>query len=145
MSRDDRDTIYEALSEGFKERLGVDRMKMELAWPKIKESTPGIHIADQATVTSVGGDERSAQFELGLPMTRIRVRLVRQAYHSVRSMDEGRIEDDGEVIPRLDRVVRIDKHKITVTFETSYPIDMADLIDIRVGREWKIDGFEIVD
>ena len=37
------------------------------------------------------------------------------------------------------------KNKERSKDDTPLPVSMADLIDIRVGREGKIDGFEIVD
>ena len=71
--------------------------------------------------------------------------MVRQAYYSIRTKEDDPIMSDGAPIPSLDEVVHIDKKKIIVNLRYRFLIDMDDVIDARVGREWKIDGFRIVE
>lgn len=80
LRRDDPEIVYRSLSLRYQRSLGIDKLSAELAWPKIREQNPGLHVAGYAKVPPAqrfGADR--ARIDLDVEGHPVRVELVRQA------------------------------------------------------------------
>lgn len=48
--RDEPEIVYQSLSSDYRQRLQVDQITMLLAWPRLRDANPGLHVAGYATV-----------------------------------------------------------------------------------------------
>ena len=67
LRRDDPEIVYLSMSEAFRNRLGVDSSTTQMAWPKIREMNPGLHVAGYAKVpepTILGKDRARVPLEI---------------------------------------------------------------------------------
>lgn len=85
LRRDDPEIVYLSLSSDFRDRLGVDSQSAKLAWPKIREQNPGLHLAGYAEVPpAVRRAPDRADVRLDVEGQAIEIELVREAYWLVR-------------------------------------------------------------
>ena len=157
--RDDPQIVYLSISNGFRKRLGVDALTAELAWPKIREQNPGLHLAGYAEVPTptLRGLDR-ADVVLDIEGNRVELRLVRQSYWEVRYRRPGGGDGDepaavGRPIPSFVGFADVafvedaddDESKITIeplTFQ-HYNLDEVPLANVEFAglfRRWKVEG-----
>lgn len=160
ISRDDPTTIYECLGPDLKERMGVGEVEVVIAWRKIQEQVPGIHIADQAKVSEPIFDEPDLEplkrtrvrYLLELPSTRIEVALRRHDYWRVVSQGPGaeRPEADGDYAP-LPTIVQLHPRGMRTGVELKLPGPMVaplehhHILQVTAGREWLVDSLRNVE
>lgn len=86
LRRDEPQVVYDALADELRAQLGVDGLAIELAWPKIKQQVPYLHVAGYAEVSPAvlgpGGD--TATIAVEFDGRRLQMALVRQAYWELR-------------------------------------------------------------
>lgn len=79
LRRDDPDVLYLSLSDGYRQRLGIDLMAVNVAWERFREQNPGLHVAGYATVpTATRPSPGRAVVPLDIEGHRFEVQLVRQ-------------------------------------------------------------------
>lgn len=94
LRRDNATVIYEALSQNYRQDLGIDEGMSRLAWPKIREQNPGLHLAGYAEVpeaTMAPGNLNLATMELDVEGTKILLRLRRECQWSIRFRRPGNV------------------------------------------------------
>lgn len=103
LRRDEPEIIYLSLSNDYRKRLGLDSTTMRLAWPRITEENPGLHVAGYAEVpTAVRHGPDRASLQLEVEGRRIEVQLVRQAKWEVRwRRPDGNAAEPGEPLTSL--------------------------------------------
>jgi hypothetical protein len=80
LRREVPEIVYECLADAYAQQLGVDQMTVQLAWPRIVEQNPGLHVAGYAEVPMAqrtGPD--TATVELAIEGRPVTIELVRQA------------------------------------------------------------------
>lgn len=153
VGREDVDVIYKSLSKDFKRRHGIGILEAKLAWQKIKEQIPDIHMVELAKVVATPIQQPAVvEYVLEVAFHRFRVRLKRYHYKSVVVLGP----DPDQPIPHGDYLAGFSQHlQIRHRGEVSdVRVDIADLeiedlqdediIEITLGREWKVDLFEPV-
>ena len=110
LRRDDPDVVYLCLSEGYKQRLGVDLAVAQLAWPRLREQNPGLYVAGYATVPDARYDgPDQARVEVDVEGRRLAVALVRQARWEVRlRRPDGTLSEQGENLESFAGALTID-------------------------------------
>jgi len=103
LRRDQPELVYASLSDDYRSRLDINSMTMQLAWPRILEQNPGLHVAGYATVpaaTRHGPDRASIRLDIeGYP---VELQLVRQAKWEVRwRRPDGSLAEPGAPITSL--------------------------------------------
>jgi hypothetical protein len=85
LRRDEPEVVYLSLSNDYRKRLGLDSMTAQLAWSRIRDANPGLHLAGYAEVPPAHhrGDDR-AELRLDIEGRQVEVQLVRQSSLSVR-------------------------------------------------------------
>jgi hypothetical protein len=78
LRRDDPQRVYDSLSSDHRRRLGLDSAKIHLAWARVREQYPYLHVAGYADVPDpvmLGPD--AARVELSIAGEPVSVQLVR--------------------------------------------------------------------
>ena len=150
IAREDVDIIYKSLSKDLKRRWGVGRLEAEVAWAQIKKQQPGIHVVGLARIvaTPPSQDPTVVEHDLEVAGQQFRVRLKRYNYWSVVVADEDGPIPYGDYVPRLSpKHLRIRRVGNTSAVQAHIPeveiprLRLEDVIEVTVGREWKVDGF----
>jgi hypothetical protein len=138
------DLEYRCYSSGFKR----DRIPSQLVYRKVREELleeePLIRWAARARVTRktvLAEDtvELIACMSIHAVIHRsFRVRLVREDYYETHDA-EGLLEDDYVV---WDEIARERGGALELSVPMPAGVDVGELVEVRGGREWKIDGFE---
>ncbi len=151
--RADAETLQRCLGEGFKRRTGlVGVLEAELAWRRISDEVPALHVLGYATIESVeptGPDRALAR--LALDGARIELRLERQPYWEVRwnpTEDPEDLERDGRYVQRAGSVLTVDPSPdgLGTTISIRVPdldvsIDQPAQVEFAgFGQEWKIES-----
>lgn len=103
LRRDQPEIVYLSLSDDYRSRLDINSMTMQLAWPRILEQNPGLHVAGYATVPEAvrHGPDR-ATIRLDIEGSPVELQLVRQAKWEVRwRRPDGTPAEPGERITSL--------------------------------------------
>ena len=91
LRRDEPQVVYDALADELRTQLGVDGLAIEIAWPKIKQQFPYLHVAGYAEVPPAdfgpGGD--TATITVEYEGQRLRLALVRHTYWELRYQRPG--------------------------------------------------------
>lgn len=100
--RDDAEVVFLCLSQSCRKRFGIaDSIEARVAWSRIRDQVPGLHVAGYATVpmpTMLGPNR--ATVAVPVEGRTIEVDLERQAYAEVRfHRDDGLAFEQGGVIP----------------------------------------------
>ncbi|MEY2981851.1 MAG: hypothetical protein RL562_2078 [Planctomycetota bacterium] len=151
--RADAETLQRCLGEGFKRRTGlVGVLEAELAWRRITDEVPGLHVLGYATIDVIRRvDETRAVAQLSLDGTRIELGLQRQPYWEVRwtpTDDPEDIERDGRYVGAVGDVVSVEPSPgglgttvsirvpdLDVTIDQPRQVEFAGF-----GQEWKIES-----
>lgn len=79
LRRDDPDIVYESLSDGYRQRHGLDLMSVQVFWQRFRDANPGLHVAGYAQVpTAERPAADRAVVRLEVEGHRLEVQLVRQ-------------------------------------------------------------------
>lgn len=83
--RDEPEIVYQSLSSDYRQRLQVDQITMLLAWPRLRDANPGLHVAGYATVPPARllGPDR-AEVLLAIEGTPFEVQLRRERRQEMR-------------------------------------------------------------
>ena len=151
--RADAEILQRCLGEAFKRRTGlVGVLEAELAWRKIEDEVPGLHVLGYASIQSIeitAPDRAVAR--LALDGNRVELGLVRQPYWEVRWNPTEDIEDlerDGRYVSTAREILGTGASpdglgtSISLRIPTlGGTIDRADQVEFAgFGQEWKIDG-----
>lgn len=159
LRRDDPEIVYLALSNDFRRRLGVDANTTKLAWPKIREQNPGLHLAGYADVpAATRRDPNHASVVLDVEGQEVAIELFRESYWQVRYERPGK--DPGTYGPpgehggplqtfegwaRIEAVDDADEDASRITIQPlqfehpgfgSIPLENIDAVGL--DRRWKI-------
>lgn len=150
VARDDVETIYLTLGHSFKQASGIGELEFRAAWQKIKTDTPGIHLADRATI-SKSPPESATRVTYTLTMNTIpavviEVAVARQDYWSVTVRPDGSSgpQVTGEVVPKLETYFKVLPHQERSPVRLDLPgpefpgLKTAEFEKMVLGREWKI-------
>ena len=163
LRRDEPQVVYDALSDELRAELGVDGMGIELAWPKIKQQHPYLHVAGYAKVISLRGPGRDdldrQTVTLELEGQGLQLDLVRQAYWELRyqrpGLDLSPQQRDARVGRRLDAVANavniersadVDRSLVKLLPQPAahYGVDaipVANVESVSVYHAWKVSKF----
>jgi hypothetical protein len=85
LRRDDPEVVYLCLADDYRRRLSLDAMTARLAWQRLREAHPGLHLAGYAEVPPAErhGDDR-ATVTTTIEGVLVQLRLVRQGSWDVR-------------------------------------------------------------
>ncbi len=153
VARDDLKAIYLTLGHALKKHLEIGEVEFQVAWEKIKADTPGIHLADQADITSsreVSTTRHSFTLTMNtVPSVVIEIGVARQNYWSIISKADGsdRVITNGEVVASLGTHLKVRPEGILVTMPgPSIPgLTPSEILSVTAAREWKIDSFRVVE
>lgn len=152
LRRDEPEVVYLSLSQAYARRLGVDAMSARLAWPRIREANPGLHVAGYAEVptpTRLGPDR--ARVEIDVAGTRVVLDLVREAQWRVRYERPGTSPGEpGAALPsflgRLELTAdpaeqrsRLQLAPFDVEHEGFDALTSEQIEFVGLERQWKID------
>lgn len=151
--RADAETLQRCLGEDFKRRTGlVGVLEAELAWRRIADEVPGLHVLGYANIQSIEAlGPRRARAVLALDSTRVEVVLVRQPYWEVRwtpSEDPEDLERDGRYVQSAGEVLDVEASPDDLGTSVSIRVPDLDVViddPDRVefagfGQEWKVDA-----
>ncbi len=148
MAREDAEVIYKSLSPDFKRREQVGKIETHLILEWLKKEYPGIHVVGLAKIIATPTQEpKVVEYDLEVASQRFRVRLKRYAYWSVVVAGEDGPVPHGDFVPRLQRhaVIRpgadISRVQVSIPEVEISNLRLEDVIEITVGREWKVDAF----
>lgn len=154
LRRADRQTLLRCLSESFKERAGgLGTLEIEIAWRRLSDEVPGIHLLGTAEVEGPRGaaDDRVA-YVLRVAGRALLVTLTRQTYWEVRWVEGAARDDpleDGEYAA-LEPVASLRPEPgggahIVIDLEVSGPTGLRDLTFAGIGALWKVDAIDPFD
>jgi hypothetical protein len=79
--RDAPDVIWGCFAKGFRERHKLDSMTFQVAWQRLLEQNPGLHVVGYAEVPPpTQRTAQNAMFEIDVEGTRIRLDLVCESF-----------------------------------------------------------------
>ncbi|HEB53556.1 MAG TPA: hypothetical protein ENI87_09920 [bacterium] len=85
LRRDDPEVVYRALSRGFRSANRLDGAIAKVAWDRIREHYPFLHVAGYAEVPPPRRrDPDHADVQIEVEGTPVRIELVRESYWEVR-------------------------------------------------------------
>ena len=111
--RDEPEAVYLCLGEGYRRQLGLDSLTLQLAWERIREQNPGLHVAGYTDVPPgeplAPGDPDRARVTVDVAGTLVDIDLERQAYWELRyRRDSGTPGDQGAAIKSFSSHARIE-------------------------------------
>lgn len=151
--RADAETLQRCLGEDFKRRTGlVGVLEAELAWRRIEDEVPGLHVLGYASIESIETTAPGrAVARLALDGNRVELGLVRQPYWEVRwnpNEDPEDQERDGRYVGRAREILDTSESPdgLGTSISLRIPaldatIERADQVEFAgFGQEWKIDA-----
>lgn len=158
------DQIYLCFGQRFKEQRGIDNLVSNMAWERLQREVPGLHLAGYAKVPDAPQrqQDRGVSYELDLDGRILRIDLVRQAYWRVRyQKPDGREGEDGRNLAHdsLNGFARIEAagldpldgepqsrillDPLTVVHPSADQLELEQVQEVTLAREWKIDAIEM--
>ncbi len=111
--RDEPQIVYLSLAHEYRKRLGLDALLAQLAWVKLRQENPGLHVVGYAEVpppTRLTDD--GASFELTIEGTRVDVDVVRESLWEIRyRRPDGSLYEPGAVITSWVPYAKVDAIK----------------------------------
>jgi len=108
--RDDAEVVYLSLARSCRQRLGLDGLTTKIAWQRLREKVPGLHVAGYAEIPepTLHGKDR-ASVAVAVEGYVVEVDLERQAYQEIRyRRADGNEAAQSEVIGSLGERARIE-------------------------------------
>jgi hypothetical protein len=151
--------IYDSLGEPFKERNGLGILEACVAWGKLKDEYTGLHLLGYAENTELASSPTRVSYELEVSGYRFRVDLVRQELWTVFTDVErapelsdwaafGSMVQRRQVSGREVLVLVIPDPEDYARNELAIEdisVDLENYQELRIGREWKVDGFAPIE
>ena len=108
--RDDAEVVYLCLAKSCRQRLGLDGLTTQIAWERLREKVPGLHVAGYAEIPEpVLHGEAPASVTVTVEGWRVDVELERQAYREIRyRRADGNAAEQSEVIGSLRERARLE-------------------------------------
>lgn len=160
LRRDDAEVVYACLSDAYRRRLRVDQMSIQLAWQKVRDQVPGLHLAGYAEVPEPTCRDRDHAFvAIDIEGHVMEVELVRECHWQVRYRTPPRdyrlgVElSPGRLVESLDGMADIEpvptgeddldeRSRLTLRpLEFAHSVELVPLEDIDfagIFREWKV-------
>jgi len=162
--RDEPEVVYLCLSTDYRRRLGLDAATVQLAWQRIREANPGLHVVGYAEVPApkLHGPEH-ASMSLDVEGRQVDIHLVRQSYWELRYQrtaammgqeSDGPPGEGGEPIgsfagfARIETMGDAERSRISIgplTFYhdgiTAVPLDALD--HVALTRRWKVADLQV--
>lgn len=108
--RDDAEVVYLCMSQGFRQRLGLDGLMAKVFWERFREQTPGLHVAGYADVpppTLLGPDR--ATVAVDVEGRRVEIDLEREARWEIRfQLANGTAQEQGGVVTSFTGIARVE-------------------------------------
>lgn len=166
LRRDEPEVVYLSLSNDFRQRLGIDSQSAKLAWPKLREQNPGLHLAGYAEVPPAvrRGPDR-AEVRLDVEGQTVDIELFREAYWQVRferpGDEPGSYGPPGECGAAIDSFVGFARVEAVADADTdrsrvllaplpfehfgydSIPLENIDAVGL--DRRWKIASLRLLE
>lgn len=151
--RDEPEVVYDALASEFRESMKLDRDLARLAWQRIKEQTPGIHLAGYAEIPEpVHTADQGATVVLDVEGKALRIDLVRESVWEVEyTKDDGSRGDAAQRQTSWNTVVRLepiadsdpDSSRLTIgpvvfPHEGQGTVPLEQLHRVELVRRWKV-------
>jgi hypothetical protein len=166
--RDQPRVVWEALSQGYRERLGIPgSFEAALVWEKLKEQTPGIHLLGSAEITApveVAPDR--FRYTLDVAGHPLAIYVVRCFYIGVSWRGEDREIATLAAAPpatqeafkrSLSPFIRLARGEESSSVELSIPdeahggidlpeeVDPGDILGVTGSFRWKVDDVRAVE
>lgn len=160
LRRDDSEVVYQCLADAYRRDLGIDSMSIQLAWQKVRDQIPGLHLAGYAEVPDPTCRDRDHAFvAIDVEGYVMEVELVRECYWQVRYRTPpkdyhlGTALGPGGTLRSLKGTASIEvletgedeldeRSRLTMRpFEFSHSVAQVPLEDVDfagVYREWKV-------
>ena len=160
LRRDDPEIVCLSCSVAYRKQLGFDFMTAPVAWPRIREQNPAMHLAGYAEVpepTRIGADR--AQVTIDVEGYQIGIKLVRECWREVRYVrpngTSGDVSESVASFEGLARVERIDDpgrdrsrlelRPLTFDHEGLPSVTLGDIEYAALTRRWKIDYVQLLN
>lgn len=151
--RDEPEIVYDALASEFKESMKLDRDIARLAWQRIKEQTPGIHLAGYAEIPEpVPTADLGATVVLDVEGKALRIDLVRESVWEIEyTKDDGSRGDAARRQASWNTVVTLepiadsdpDSSRLTIgpvvfPHEGQGAVPLEQIHRVELVRRWKV-------
>jgi hypothetical protein len=154
--RDEPQALFLCLGESYRQRLGIDSVTLQLAWERIRERNPGLHVAGYTTVPPGHllrpDDPDHARVTVEVAGSIVDIDLERQAYWELRYRREnGTLGEEGAPIASFDGRGRVDVlpdsypersrlslEPIEFRHEGIDSVPLAAIEHASLSRRWKI-------
>jgi hypothetical protein len=157
--RDAAEVVYLCLADSYRRRLGLDAMVARLAWQKVRDQNPGLHLAGYATVPAPRHrTETAASFTLDVEGTAIEVDVVQQSYWDVRyRRPDGSLGETGAAVAswvelgRVETVAAADTDRSRLVLQPLvFEHEGLDAVPIEriesacLARRWRVADLRVV-
>jgi len=156
--RDDGAEVTQCLTQDCLERLGLDSFTAQIAWQRLRDQNPGLHLVGYAEVPAPSRRTMTeAVFDIEVQDVRIHLELARESFLEITHLrDNGTLAEDRRPLgkwnakPRVERIKDTDPEQSRFVldplvfkhaFEEDVPLDAIE----RAGlvRVWKIAGLSM--
>lgn len=149
IENDDARRIYESLGPSLKKEQGIDGMAFAVAWEKLRQEQPYLHVAGRASVIRMKQvSPRERLYLMGVHGQRFTIQLEELSYWQVLLQDEDELTRLGAYLsPTLFEKsilsVSPDEGRILVEFKNDelFGIRKSDIRGLRLATEWKVRAF----
>ncbi len=156
LRRDEPEIVYLSLSDDYRNRLGLDAAVVSLAWTKLREQNPGLHVAGYAEVpAATHHDADHATIELSIEGRALTVDVVRQLKREVRfRRPNGTPAEPGQRLTTLvgiaevaaddtDEVSTVRLVPWTFRHDGLDSVPLAAIEFVGIEQQWKIDRLRL--
>jgi hypothetical protein len=153
--RDEPEIVYLSLSGRYRQELNVDQMTMLLAWQKLREANPWLHVAGYAEVPPAHRTGDTAEVNLDIEGTPCVVRLRRERREELRwTRADGTTAAPGRVVTSFAGAVTCvadeDDHTLVTLAPMRLPgspangVPIDEIISAGVVALWRIDKLSAI-
>lgn len=108
--RDAPDVVYSCLSAGFRRANNLDSVAAQIAWERLKEQVPGLHLAGYAEIPEPRLADNGATFVIDVEGYRLQIDLVRESYRQlVYSRPNGTLGESRVPLQSFNTVAQIER------------------------------------
>lgn len=157
--RDEPQIVYLSLAEEFQRHLGLDAAIAQLAWAKLREENPGLHVVGYAEVPPpVRRADNGATFRLQIEGTTVEIDVVQQAMRRIRwsvPTEDGRLTgDEGAMIASWNSYAKVEVKDEDLSELTLAPIrfhhdgldavELSQIDEFTLTRVWKVSRLHVL-
>ena len=155
LRRDDPEIVCLSFSQAYMKRLKVDMTTIVVAWPRVREENPGLHVAGYAEVPEpTCRDADHARVTIDVVGHQVEIELVRECWWEVRyTRPNGTPGEPSGLVSSFDGWARVEKiedpnHDCSVldvrplafNHEGVPELTLADIEHVALTHKWKIDN-----